>query len=304
MKSACNAVITHPSSLFRDGLQRILAQTAIKVLYSGPSINDELLEKLRAAPFDIWIVGADEVDDAIEEQWRRARAKLPRLKAVMLVRHCSIEQLLKVVKAGFSGYVDQEIECERLVKMIQVVISGDTALQGLQLDGVALSVDQRSDDHSTAGRDWRCTQTRPDCTLGRREFEVTTFHPPRLASLDQRAANRTEIDVFDAEDLNGENSSRVLSGEDMALGRLSKREKIILHLLTEGASNKIIANRINITEATVKVHIKSCLRKLRLHNRTQAAIWASRHLLTVEASNERGDDRTQASGVDSDHRDR
>jgi two-component system nitrate/nitrite response regulator NarL len=79
----------------------------------------------------------------------------------------------------------------------------------------------------------------------------------------------------------------------MAISRLSEREKNILHLLTEGASNKIIANRIDITEATVKVHIKSCLRKLRLHNRTQAAIWASRHLLTVEASNDRGDDKTQ-----------
>src|SRR5262249_6657362 len=263
MKSPCNAVITHPSSLFRDGLQRILAQTAIKVLYSGPSIDDELLDKLRAAPFDIWIIGADEVDDAIEEQWRRARAKLPRLKAVMLVRHCSIEQLLKVVKAGFSGYVDQEIKCERLVKMLQVVISGDTALQGLLLDGVALSMDQRGNDHSTAGGEWRCIQTRHDRTLRRGEFAVTTFHPARLASLDHRVAGGTQIDVFDAEDLDGVDRGRALSSEDMALNRLSKREKNILHLLIEGASNKIIANRIDITEATVKVHIKSCLRKLR-----------------------------------------
>jgi two-component system nitrate/nitrite response regulator NarL len=288
MKFVCNALITHPSSLFRDGLQRILAQTAIKVLYSGPSIDEELLDKLRAAPLDIWIVGADEIDDTIEKQWRRARAKLPRLKAILLVRHCSIEQLLKVVKAGFSGYVDQEIECGRLVKMLQVVISGDTALQGVLLDGVALSMDQRGDDHSIAGRDWRCIQTRHGRTLRRRECAVTTFHPPKLASLDHRVAGGTpvDVDVFDAEDdLAGANSGKALSSKDIAFSHLSKREKDILRLLTEGASNKIIANRIDITEATVKVHIKSCLRKLRLHNRTQAAIWASRHLLTVEASN-------------------
>jgi two-component system, NarL family, nitrate/nitrite response regulator NarL len=282
MKSVCNALITHPSSLFRDGLQRILAQTAIKVLYSGPSIDEELLDKLRAAPFDIWIVGADEVDDTIEKQWRRARAKLPRLKAVMLVRHCSIEQLLKVVNAGFSGYVDQQIECERLTKMLQVVISGDTALQGQLLDGVALSMDQRGDDHSSAGRDWECMQPRHDRVLQPKEFAVTTFHPPKLASLDHRVAGGTPIAE---DDLAGANSGKALSSKDMAFSRLSKREKDILHLLTEGASNKIIANRIDIAEATVKVHIKSCLRKLRLHNRTQAAIWASRHLPTVEASN-------------------
>jgi two-component system nitrate/nitrite response regulator NarL len=40
----------------------------------------------------------------------------------------------------------------------------------------------------------------------------------------------------------------------------------------------MIARRLVITEATVKVHIKAILRKLRLHNRTQAAMWAYNHL--------------------------
>jgi two-component system nitrate/nitrite response regulator NarL len=36
----------------------------------------------------------------------------------------------------------------------------------------------------------------------------------------------------------------------------------------------MIANHLNITEATVKVHLKSLLRKINASNRTQAAIWA------------------------------
>jgi two-component system nitrate/nitrite response regulator NarL len=36
----------------------------------------------------------------------------------------------------------------------------------------------------------------------------------------------------------------------------------------------MIANHLNITEATVKVHLKSLLRKIKASNRTQAAIWA------------------------------
>jgi two-component system nitrate/nitrite response regulator NarL len=36
----------------------------------------------------------------------------------------------------------------------------------------------------------------------------------------------------------------------------------------------VIARKIDITEATVKVHVKAILRKIRVHNRTQAAIWA------------------------------
>ena len=38
--------------------------------------------------------------------------------------------------------------------------------------------------------------------------------------------------------------------------------------------NKVIANRLKITEATVKVHLKGLLRKISVSNRTQAAIWA------------------------------
>ncbi len=56
--------------------------------------------------------------------------------------------------------------------------------------------------------------------------------------------------------------------------RLSAREKCILRCLIEGDSNKAIARKNEIAEATVKVHVKAILRKIRVSNRTQAAIWA------------------------------
>ena len=59
--------------------------------------------------------------------------------------------------------------------------------------------------------------------------------------------------------------------------QLSGREAAILNALVQGASNKVIAYRLNITEATVKVHVKAILRKIRVTNRTQAAIWALHH---------------------------
>ena len=55
--------------------------------------------------------------------------------------------------------------------------------------------------------------------------------------------------------------------------RLSAQEQCILRCLIEGDSNKVIARKHDITEATVKVHVKAILRKIRLNNRTQAAIW-------------------------------
>jgi two-component system nitrate/nitrite response regulator NarL len=65
---------------------------------------------------------------------------------------------------------------------------------------------------------------------------------------------------------------------DPRLRRLSTREAEILHCLTEGAPNKMIARKLDVAEATVKVHIKAILRKIGAANRTQAAMWATAHM--------------------------
>jgi two-component system nitrate/nitrite response regulator NarL len=58
---------------------------------------------------------------------------------------------------------------------------------------------------------------------------------------------------------------------------LSQRELEIIRSLAQGHTNKSIAKALSITEATVKVHIKTVLRKLGATNRTQVAIWAVQH---------------------------
>jgi two-component system nitrate/nitrite response regulator NarL len=57
-------------------------------------------------------------------------------------------------------------------------------------------------------------------------------------------------------------------------GFLSEREVAIVSRLTGGMPNKVIASELTITEATVKVHLKSIMKKIGVSNRTQAAIWA------------------------------
>ncbi len=58
---------------------------------------------------------------------------------------------------------------------------------------------------------------------------------------------------------------------------LSAREGAILECLEEGDPNKVIARKLDMAEATVKVHVKSVLRKINVANRTQAAVWAVNH---------------------------
>ena len=68
------------------------------------------------------------------------------------------------------------------------------------------------------------------------------------------------------------------------LSRLSVQEnRILLHLI-EGVGNKVIARKLDIAEATVKVHMKSIFRKILVRNRTQAVVWAITNGLASQRS--------------------
>jgi DNA-binding NarL/FixJ family response regulator len=62
------------------------------------------------------------------------------------------------------------------------------------------------------------------------------------------------------------------------LEALSDRERDVLALLAEGLRNREIAERLVISEATVKTHVRHVLEKLRFRNRAEAAAFAARHL--------------------------
>jgi DNA-binding NarL/FixJ family response regulator len=97
-----------------------------------------------------------------------------------------------------------------------------------------------------------------------------TIFPPAFLSfiLDSDAPRSVDVTT------NHQNGEPILvATEDATAPLLSPREKLILRCIIEGAANKCIARKIDIAEATVKVHVKAILRKIRVQNRTQAAIW-------------------------------
>jgi NarL family two-component system response regulator LiaR len=57
---------------------------------------------------------------------------------------------------------------------------------------------------------------------------------------------------------------------------LTEREMEVLRLLAQGLSNREIAKRLVLSEATVRTHVSSLLAKLHLASRTQAALYALR----------------------------
>lgn len=57
------------------------------------------------------------------------------------------------------------------------------------------------------------------------------------------------------------------------LNSLTNREHEILSFIAKGLSNKLIARELNISDGTVKVHVKHLLKKLGLRSRVEAAVW-------------------------------
>lgn len=57
------------------------------------------------------------------------------------------------------------------------------------------------------------------------------------------------------------------------ISSLTSREYEILKLIAKGLSNKLIARELDISDGTVKVHVKHLLKKLNLKSRVEAAVW-------------------------------
>ena len=69
-----------------------------------------------------------------------------------------------------------------------------------------------------------------------------------------------------------------------AIDSLTQREVENLKLIASGKSNKEIARKLGITEATVKVHNKNLFKKLGLKSRVEAAMWAVEHNIAFSKS--------------------
>ena len=75
---------------------------------------------------------------------------------------------------------------------------------------------------------------------------------------------------------------RLRSGpaEDERIARLSKQEREVLLLIAEGLSNKQIGELMFLAEKTIKNYVTSLLSKMGMARRTEAAVYAAKHMNT------------------------
>lgn len=110
---------------------------------------------------------------------------------------------------------------------------------------------------------------------GAAAYVLKSAHPDDLASAVRQAFAHSVYFAPPAGTWNGNTLHRGMESADRA--ELTKREREILQLVTEGHSNAQLARMLWVTEQTVKFHLSNVYRKLNVSNRTEAARWAQLH---------------------------
>ncbi len=269
-------VVTHPCALVRDGLHQIFTKSQFRPIQIIPALTEEAESFLASAGICIWLVGVQQPGRAINETIRRVVTVNPHARVVLLAASYAPEDVVPALELGAGGFLCQDIPSNQLIKSLELVVLGQTVTHPQFHQIAAMTPRQAGAQNLGAqnlgaqdlgAQDLGAVAAGVVVATGYRAGEPRALRPeePRLPYLVQSAPAASQ--------------PRPASEQSADPGiALSRREMAILRTLTEGASNKIIARKLVITELTVKVHMKAILRKLRLQNRTQAAIWARTHL--------------------------
>ena len=222
-------------------------------------MTEDLQKYLESVASCVWLTGVDGCVSSTNTLLRQVVTANPGVKAVVLASSQRPEDIVAALRAGACGFLSQDLPGETLLRSLELIAHGEMIVHP-----------QFAWNPPAAGNAVTRGESDNPGTL------VTTNGKPQLT---QRFQARSPLAAA-AEAANENQTGDVPS--------LSRREMLILRMLMQGASNKVIARNLVITESTVKVHMKAILRKLRLQNRTQAAIWARNHVNESDWTNRAG----------------
>lgn len=276
-------VIFEPNALVREGLARLLTESGYSVAdasrfnsLEGPLQPDQSIDLvLTELPDDRYRIAG----------WLDRIAQVfPNAKVVLLTDGPIKPDMVRSAFAGGAhGYVGKDISFAAMHAIIDAVLHGQIVCPPAMRDQLIAAVPPSE------------APTLPPAV---RQMEARSAHPlPRPVAAVVPVRTHSTFDTA-PRSLSG-SASPARQGPAATYARLpqasevglSERESEILFHLTEGHANKIIAHRMSISEATVKSHLKSLLRKLQFSNRTQAAIWAVNRYNGGSSSGEHGTHR-------------
>jgi two-component system nitrate/nitrite response regulator NarL len=258
MGNSIATVIVEPRSLVREALVSLMEGSSYHVVCSVASVGDIERSAFKEVQPKLVILGAlpaervAEIASSIRSCWQD-------VKIIMLFEEASSRDLQNLLASGLDACIPTSASPRTLTDALQLIVCEQ--LRVLMVSGSAIldpSTDPQPNDEDGSEQAGR----------------------PRIASV---MPSLPGSGVPDAGDLLAKSPFDGAARGGRVPG-LSERENQILKELVRGHSNKVIARMFSLTEATVKVHMKSILRKIRVANRTQAAIWALRNAYCADVS--------------------
>ena len=249
MGSKLATIVVESRLLVREALKSLMANNSYRVVCDiGSTAEISAASGLADEP-KLVILGAQSADRALSEAVS-ARKLWPDSKIILLYEYLSPADFQKVLMSEINGCVPLFASPDTLISSLDMVV-----------------------------------------TKGARVMVVGDTQRLAIQAAQPGESNQSDIklqsDGAEHEDVSACICALQQPPVNVHPLHLSEREAQILDGLVKGHANKVIARTCDIAEATVKVHMKSILRKIRVDNRTQAAIWAMANGYAADGSNAR-----------------
>ena len=111
-------------------------------------------------------------------------------------------------------------------------------------------------------------------------YVMKTAQPGDIAAAIRQTFDRSLFLIPTHRDRFDSPTTRPAGDADQDVG-LTRREREILGLVSEGRSNQAVGKMLWVTEQTVRFHLSNIYRKLNVSNRTEASVWAHTHMLDL-----------------------
>jgi len=245
-------VLVGANVLLREGLARILSAADFSISASTFCADDHVLSTLAQEQPILLVIDVGDDFDAGLRQIESFKRRYPGGRVVVLADQYELTEMVSAFRMGANAYLTKVASGETFIKSLELVMLGVTFLPTEVLTLIS----------DRPACNCNCNS---NCNCNRNGRAADAGH----AGDDDDGGEDVEIVGADV----GTNKWTA-PAEGSCGSRLSARQESILRCLVLGDSNKIIARKMGTAEATVKVHVKAILRKIRVHNRTQAAIWA------------------------------
>lgn len=255
MGAGVTTIVVEQRFIVRAALASLLGNLKYRVVCSVATTADITDASIASEVCHLAILGAPSAEDGANEAVH-VRELWPDCKILLLLDSASCSDLQKLVASEIDGCIPLDASADTLSKALELIIV--QKLRVMVAGGSKLRLMQGPQQDASQ----RLLNVIKDEALS-----IVIADIPKIAAKENGTvhANARGAD----EDMNGVSPLRKR--------KLSEREVQILDSLVKGHANKVIARTCAISEATVKVHMKSILRKIRVANRTQAAVWALEH---------------------------